>query len=942
MLSLLFTLLLGTAQSHPAPEIELSQIDAALQQQPNDVELRYRRAELLWKNGSFGEALVSLQKVEFNDQLPYEFILLRGSLLLENGQPANALEDLLMILPDHPDHGLLLHNLARIYEQQQRWLLAHQHYLNAARVQRNPDHYLGAARMAERMDRDDLVRKALLEGWQKLDQATSLEQQLRKRAIPLPSVRQQEEQEAEDIRFAKGRNPLVLDRSPYLQKLSDTAVTIVWRSTTQSSAIVHWGTSLDALDDRKDSNNLSQHEVLISGLNPDTRYYYALELSDGQLIGPSEELHFTTAPVNGTRDRTRIWVVGDSGTGGTMQAQVRDSMLEHVAEDRPDLFLHVGDMAYSTGTDQEFTNRFYAMYADILKQIPIWPAIGNHEGISSSSDQQSGPYYEGYALPTAGESGGLPSGTEAYYSFDYANIHFVVLDSHHSSRDTNGAMLTWLDADLTANQQEWTIAYWHHPPYTKGSHDSDVEYRHIEMRENALPILEAANIDLVLGGHSHVYERSYLLHGAYQTPSTTMGIVDGRDGHLNGDGPYGKELLGAIYVVAGHGGTGVNSSAIHPLNAVTEAKNGSVIIDVRENKLLISNIRYDGAITDRSALIKGDGILLVTPNESQDLQVDEAINIEWHSVGDIPDVDLYWSCDNGENWLIFGEDIPNTGSYPWRAPSIDSDHILFKVQSSSDEAIKDQNVHPLRIVDNQQIILVEYGDIWRYHDLGEDLGEEWLSSEYDDNSWAEGPGKLGYGDGDESTVLNNEDPNDPSVYFRRTVQVNSPVDHASLEVLYDDGVAVWINGELVSSFAFDDTTFASWANSNNENAVLEEEILGEYFVEGENIIAAMVKQHSVSSSDISFDLRLDVIVSFNTEMPGCDSLLESDDEPSSESMDSSEDTEEPEQEADSGTKPKEPSGSCGSSNALGGAALFSLFSARRRRRRSSDNSEHST
>jgi 3',5'-cyclic AMP phosphodiesterase CpdA len=64
-------------------------------------------------------------------------------------------------------------------------------------------------------------------------------------------------------------------------------------------------------------------------------------------------------------------------------------------------------------------------------------------------------------------------------------------------------MLSWLEADLANTLQPWIIAFWHHPPYSRGSHDSDFEIELLEMRENALPLLEAGGVDLVLCGHSH-------------------------------------------------------------------------------------------------------------------------------------------------------------------------------------------------------------------------------------------------------------------------------------------------------------------------------------------------------------------------------------------------------------------------------------------------------
>jgi hypothetical protein len=139
------------------------------------------------------------------------------------------------------------------------------------------------------------------------------------------------------------------------------------------------------------------------------------------------------------------------------------------------------------------------------------------------------------ACPAEGEAGGLASGTERYYSFDYANIHLVCLDAMTSDRSPAGPMLTWLEEDLAATDKAWIIAFWHHPPYTWGTHNSDFERELIDMRENAVPILERYGVDLVLCGHSHVYERSWLLNGHYGysssfSPSMMVGTGLGREG----------------------------------------------------------------------------------------------------------------------------------------------------------------------------------------------------------------------------------------------------------------------------------------------------------------------------------------------------------------------------------------------------------------------------
>src|SRR4026209_1821100 len=137
------------------------------------------------------------------------------------------------------------------------------------------------------------------------------------------------------------------------------------------------------------------------------------------------------------------------------------------------------------------------MYSATLRNLFLWPVLGNHEYAFSYEATQF-PYLDIFSTPQNGEAGGLSSGSGKYYSFDYANIHFVGLDSMTSTRSLSSPMAEWLRNDLAASTQTWTVVYFHHPPYTKGSHNSDAETDLIEMRQNIVPILEAAGVDLVL------------------------------------------------------------------------------------------------------------------------------------------------------------------------------------------------------------------------------------------------------------------------------------------------------------------------------------------------------------------------------------------------------------------------------------------------------------
>ncbi len=409
----------------------------------------------------------------------------------------------------------------------------------------------------------------------------------------------------------------VLTRQPYLQLGTPDSMTVVWRTQGLSTPVIRWGKSTGEMETRPeqvrvvtrvspdhqgepDLARLSaapadtyQYEATITGLSPSSVYYYGVYDAGRKLAGEDETHRFATSPPRGEKKPVRFWVVGDSGTGLPDQAKVHDAMVDYTAKtSRPlDLYLHVGDMVYPKGEDHHFQQRFFDMYDPTLRNTICWAAMGNHEGATSKGLTGIGPYYDAYALPTKAEAGGLASGTEAYYSFDYGQVHFICLDSHDLDRRPSGAMAQWLKADLEKTKADWLIAFWHHPPYSKGTHDSDTDTQMTEMRKHIVPILESGGVDLVLTGHSHTYERSMLVDGAYATPTVAENVVfDDGDGNPKGDGAYRKSAglhpnEGAVQVVSGHGGAGLGRKGTMPIMKKVIVEHGSVIVDIDDDTL---------------------------------------------------------------------------------------------------------------------------------------------------------------------------------------------------------------------------------------------------------------------------------------------------------------------------------------------------------------------
>src|SRR4029077_7119069 len=119
-------------------------------------------------------------------------------------------------------------------------------------------------------------------------------------------------------------------------------------------------------------------------------------------------------------------------------------------------WLMLGDNVYNSGLDSEYQNGLFDVYPTMLRKSVLWPCIGNHDTNNRTSptpgplpnifNSTTYPYFDQHSLPTAGEAGGVASGTENYFSFDYGNIHVVSLDSQISSRAANGPMALWLQS----------------------------------------------------------------------------------------------------------------------------------------------------------------------------------------------------------------------------------------------------------------------------------------------------------------------------------------------------------------------------------------------------------------------------------------------------------------------------------------------------------------
>jgi calcineurin-like phosphoesterase family protein/Calx-beta domain-containing protein/purple acid phosphatase-like protein/thrombospondin type 3 repeat protein len=405
-------------------------------------------------------------------------------------------------------------------------------------------------------------------------------------------------------------------RGPYLQRGSHNQVIVRWRTDSATDSRVRTSTSLTGTFTNVDnSTSTTEHEVTLSGLTANTKYFYSIGSTSAVLSGPDANTFFVTSPTPGVAKNTRVWVLGDAGTNNSSQKAVRDAYYGFAATRHTDLWLMLGDNAYTDGTDAEYQNAVFGStnaYATMLRKSVLWSTMGNHEGHTADSLTQTGPYYSIFTFPKNGEAGGLASGTEAYYSFDYGNIHFICLESYQVPGNSSAfsTMKTWLTNDLNATPREWIVAFWHHPPYSHGSHNSDTDTLMKTMREQINPILEQGGVDLVLSGHSHAYERTYLIDGHYGTSDTFTAAMKVDGGSGRDPAPYQKGAGtpahdGAVYIVAGSSGQASGGTLDHKAMFISLNNLGSLVLDIDGSRLDARFLRETGTIADYFTIVKG-------------------------------------------------------------------------------------------------------------------------------------------------------------------------------------------------------------------------------------------------------------------------------------------------------------------------------------------------
>ncbi|KAL8162874.1 hypothetical protein V2J09_014363 [Rumex salicifolius] len=284
------------------------------------------------------------------------------------------------------------------------------------------------------------------------------------------------------------------------------------------------------------------HHVLLTGLKPDTVYYY--QCGDPNIQAMSDIYNFRTMPISSSNTYpSRIAIAGDLGlTYNT------SSTINHLMRNNPDLVIILGDMCYAnlyltngTGADcyscsfpQSPIHETYQPRWDywgrfiqpLASKIPMMVIEGNHEIEEQVGERTFEAYKSRFAFPSKESK----SHSEFYYSFNAGGIHFLMLGAY-ISYNRSSEQYKWLEKDLAKVDRKvtpWLVATWHSPWYsTYTAHYRELECMRVEMEE----LLYKNGVDIVFNGHVHAYERSNRVYNYALDPCGPIHITIGDGGN---------------------------------------------------------------------------------------------------------------------------------------------------------------------------------------------------------------------------------------------------------------------------------------------------------------------------------------------------------------------------------------------------------------------------
>lgn len=291
----------------------------------------------------------------------------------------------------------------------------------------------------------------------------------------------------------------VVDRYNYVQQPTENGVTIAWRTASSSIGTIQWGTDAFNLNNTlSESSSTQKHFFDITDLSPNTKYFYQTS-TDGGFTSALD--FFYTAKTDSSTEISFLHY-GDCGYNNTVQNEIAALMVG----DSTEFGIVAGDV--DQGTGDNYDEVFFGPYTDLMKNTCQYTCIGNHDTYADGA----ATYLDAFYLPSNN-----PQQTERYYSFSWGNAKFICLDGN-IDYSIGSDQHNWMLNELKCNDRQWLFMFFHQPPWTNAwSLDYWIPFTdyyqyqgNVDMRTDLVPYFEQYNVDFVLNGHSHCYQRGEL------------------------------------------------------------------------------------------------------------------------------------------------------------------------------------------------------------------------------------------------------------------------------------------------------------------------------------------------------------------------------------------------------------------------------------------------
>ena len=393
--------------------------------------------------------------------------------------------------------------------------------------------------------------------------------------------------------------PLLDSESRYIRQIvaqdNSTSRTIMWQSdNSEADAVIEYrlegaekSQTIEATDKAftDDGSTTYIHEATLTGLTPNTKYEYRVGYGTDRR---SDWYRLETAGAS-VYD---VLIYPDSQSGDYSQWEeiVRSSALRNP---RTSLYISMGDLV-DNGEHAYQWRTWLNSIKPLSANVPLATTLGNHEMYTLDWKMREPYAYLNYF-------GVPPNGNEIfnrrYYSYDFGDVHYVVLDTmlyesnHEENHDTHhpdlyDVQIQWLRQDLAANAKKWTVVRMHRDPFQYAFNRPGAN-RDVGFNEEGvlfMPIFDEFNVDLVLSAHLHSYRNR---------------------GHVRN---FDRDASGPLYILTGIAGDARRPNwKEHPLDvyvAPDRDKNNYMTMTVTPNKLIVKAFLPDGTQLDESVIEK--------------------------------------------------------------------------------------------------------------------------------------------------------------------------------------------------------------------------------------------------------------------------------------------------------------------------------------------------